>query len=375
MNILWVASPLTDTRGGAITVTRNIVQGLREDTHTYLGSCKYMGEMFEENGGKFVESFSGFEPVTVKNWLLMPFSFILGLFQVIKHRKLYQAANRVVVATCHTEVFFTLPWVLLWFKKPVIIMNHTGRCPQSLCKNPLRFIMKWVYDYSRTVFVSNAHLGMWKEHKLIGKNPLVVYNGVKVDDFVPRNNYEFGNTIFGYLGRLEEQKGLDTLFQSLEYLPLDRVVQVRLGGTGVGETRYKEWSTKISSQNQNITFVWLGQVQDTKDFFESIDCLLFPSKFESFGLALVEAWERGVPVLCSNITAFKEIKSFASQEEQELMFELGNSIDLNKKIKYFIANRDLLLSPAVTKSLHDLSVIHFSLEAQKSAISDILHRT
>lgn len=66
MNILWVASPLTDTRGGAHTVTKNIVQGLKEDTHTYLGSCKYMGEMFVEKGGGFVEYFPGFEPSNYK---------------------------------------------------------------------------------------------------------------------------------------------------------------------------------------------------------------------------------------------------------------------------------------------------------------------
>jgi glycosyltransferase involved in cell wall biosynthesis len=372
MNILWVASPLTDTRGGALTVTRNIVQGLKNDSHTYLGSCRYMGEMFEENSGSFVESFPGFEPVTVKNWLLMPLSFVLGLVQVIKHRRLYRKADRVIVATCHTEVFFTLPWVLLLFRKPVIIMNHTGRCPQSIYKNPLNFVLKWVYNHSQVVFVSHAHLEMWKGYGLIGTNPKVAYNGVKVTNFVPKNSFNNTEVVFGYLGRIEEQKGLETLFTSLESLSLHKQIKVRMGGVGTDESKYKNWSAKISSQNPHIAFEWLGQVQDTKAFFESIDCLIFPSKFESFGLVMVEAWERGVPVICSDIPAFREIKSFTGELEQRLVFDSENSISLTVKISYFLDQQNLFQSVGYQEELHGVAQDNFSLGIAMVKIKQIL---
>jgi glycosyltransferase involved in cell wall biosynthesis len=372
MNILWVASPLTDTRGGALTVTRNIVQGLKDDSHTYLGSCGYMGEMFEENGGQFVESFAGFEPVTIKNWLLMPVSFVLGLAQVVKHRKLYRKADRVILATCHTEAFFTLPWVLLWFKKPVIVMNHTGRCPQSLYKNPLNFIMKWIYNHSQVVFVSHAHLDMWKQYNFAGTDTKVVHNGVKVNDFAPVDHSDKTDITFGYLGRIEEQKGLETLFTSLESISLNKMIKIRVGGVGADEIKYKTWSSKISSQNPHITFEWLGQVQDTKDFFNSIDCLLFPSKFESFGLVMVEAWERGVPVICSDIPAFRELKLFANELEQGLVFASEKNDSLTTKITYFLDAQSFFQSQSHQKDLHETAQNHFSLDIAVAKIKNII---
>lgn len=302
----------------------------------------------------------------------MPISFILGLIQVINHRKLYQAADKVIVATCHTEVFFTIPWILVWFKKPVIIMNHTGRCPQSLYKNPLIFVMKWVYDRSQIVFVSNAHLDMWKKYDLVGKNPKVVYNGVKINNFEPINKPKTSKIVFGYLGRIEEQKGIDILFNALESLNPASKIEIKIGGAGVDIHKYKTWSDKIALKNSNISIIWLGQVQDTRAFFEPIDCLIFPSKFESFGLVMVEAWELGVPVICSDISAFIELKSFTSKAEQGLIFESENSDSLTDKLIYFVSNINLYQSLDYQKKLHNTVQDNFSLDRAITNIKSVL---
>lgn len=372
MNILWVASPLTDTRGGALTVTKNLINGLKSDKHIYLGSCRYMGCMFEENNSGYVSSFPGFEPVTIKNWLLMPVSFVLGFIQIVKHRKLYQNTDRIVVATAHTEVFFTIPWVLLWFKKPAIIMNHTGRCPQSLYKNPLKFVMEWVYNHSQVIFVSNAHKDMWEKHNLIGKSPNIVYNGVKINDFEPRLKQSKSSIIFGYLGRIEEQKGLDTLFEALEKVQISTSVEFFIGGVGYSEEKYKAWSSKIMAKNEQIAITWLGQVNDTRVFFDSIDCLIFPSKFESFGLVMVEAWERGVPVISSDIEAFKELKNFVDEEERTLMFETENGGDLADMLNLYIQTFDRQSDGERSIRLHSVAESNFSTDIQITKFKSLL---
>ena len=372
MDILWVSSPLTDTRGGALTVTKNIISGLQSDNHAYLGSCKYMGKVFEESGGIFVKSFAGFEPVTVLNWLLMPVSFIIGLLQVIKHRNLIQKADRIIVATAHSEVFFTLPWIIWWFKKPVTIMNHTGRCPRSIYKNPFSFVIRWVYDHSKVVFVSKAHKAMWQDHNLIGKKSSVVYNGIKANDFEAKIRANKDTIILGYLGRIEEQKGLDTFFEALENTVYVEPVFVHIGGSGKDEHKYKAWSEKIMKQNPNIIVEWLGQISDIKKFFESINCLIFPSKFESFGLVMIEAWERGIPVISSDIPAFKELKLFADKLEQGLVFTSENSRQLHTKIALFIKQKDTFRSSQNQINLHNIIKEQFLLESSIIQIKKIL---
>jgi glycosyltransferase involved in cell wall biosynthesis len=372
MNILWVSSPLTDTRGGALTVTKNLILGLDEYTHTYLGSCGYMGEMFLESRGSFVKSFAGFEPVTIRNWVLFPVSFLLGFFQVIRYRKLYKKASYVIVATAHCEVFFTIPWVILFFRKPVIVMNHTGRCPRSLYNNPFRWIMSWVYNSSQVVFVSKAHKKLWQEKNLVGKNAQVVYNGISVYKDISRSKGTPRKTVFGYLGRIETEKGLDVFFKALQQLGSKESIEVILGGTGKDEEKYKKWADQISQRSSNISFRWLGQVQDTKSFFESIHCLVFPSNFESFGIVMVEAWERGLPVLSSNIPAFLELKSYTNSIEKDLIFDLGNPTKLLEKMQLFLDNKNKYLGGKQAEYLHKVVAQNFSVGQQVTKIKQIM---
>ena len=369
MKIVWVASALTDTRGGALTVTRNLVQGLGENQQTYIGSCNYMGDMFEQNGGRYIKSFHGFEPVTIRNWLLIPVSFVLGLWQVIKHRKVYESADKVVVATAHTEVFFTIPWIIWWLKKPVIVMNHTGRCPKSLYKSPMKWLMSWVYDRSKVVFVSQSHLDMWLEHDLVGRQPEVIYNGTQVSDFTP-NIKNHNPLVFGYLGRIEEEKGLDTLFESLENMV--GPMKLKVGGEGKDDQKYKAWTAKIANKNPKIHIEWPGQVSDTKKFFDSIDCLIFPSKFESFGLVMVEAWERGVPVISSDILAFVELKSKSNELERNLVFAADSALGLSSKMLEFIQNNSTYTSQQQQNELHDIVTKEFSLDKQIQSFKSLL---
>ncbi len=374
MNILWVSSPLTDTRGGALTVTKNLINGLKSHNHTYLGSCKYMGEMFQANGCDFVQSKAGFEPVTIKNWMLIPISFLMGIWQIVTHLQLLKNADKIILATCHTEVFFTIPWLIVLFRKPIIIMNHTGRCPRSIYKNPLLWIMKWSYNHSKVVFVSNAHKYMWLKHDLVGKNPTVLYNGVDIKDFRPRNIVPSHTIVFGYLGRIEEEKGIDVLFDALELYDSEIKTVVNIGGEGKDEKKYKERTEKIILQKPNISINWLSHVEDKDNFFESIDCLIFPSKFESFGLVMVETWERGIPVISSNIPALLELKSIIADRDANLVFKSGEPKELARCMSCFTSDLEEYRQIDYQNMLHNAVAKNFSTEQQVDKFSEIIKK-
>jgi glycosyltransferase involved in cell wall biosynthesis len=106
--------------------------------------------------------------------------------------------------------------------------------------------------------------------------------------------------ILGYLGILSEPKGVMDLIRAfgMSAGPSDRL---RLAGHLDAGLRQLQLAIKADPRIE-----FLGVVE-RDSFFESIDCLVVPSRVpEAFGLVAQEAWFRGVPVLVSNQGALPE---------------------------------------------------------------------
>jgi glycosyltransferase involved in cell wall biosynthesis len=90
---------------------------------------------------------------------------------------------------------------------------------------------------------------------------------------------------FGFLGRLNKNKGIEDLIDSLNFVNIDFNCIVG----GIGSTDYRQYlNSKILEKNkQKIKF--LGYVENQENFFNSIDVFIFPSYSEGLGLVLLEA--------------------------------------------------------------------------------------
>jgi glycosyltransferase involved in cell wall biosynthesis len=89
---------------------------------------------------------------------------------------------------------------------------------------------------------------------------------------------------------------------------------------------------KETKTENNIFF--LGNVSDIPTFLSSIDIFVLPSRYEGFGISLVEAMAAGIPCIASNLDGPKEI----IKDKYGLLFELDNYQDLANKILYCISN-------------------------------------
>jgi glycosyltransferase involved in cell wall biosynthesis len=100
------------------------------------------------------------------------------------------------------------------------------------------------------------------------------------------------------MGNLSVAKGLDLVLETTRALARrGRSVELRLAGPfHTGEA--KRITLQAMQENpQGIDYI--GPVYDAakEDFFASIDCFLFPSRSESWGIVLNEAMAAGVPVV------------------------------------------------------------------------------
>lgn len=87
-------------------------------------------------------------------------------------------------------------------------------------------------------------------------------------------------------------------------------------------------------------FKGLGYVNEelVENYYQTCSCVVIPSKYEGFGLALAEAIVRGLPVICSDLEVFQEqVKLYQCSDRVEF-FPQGSVDALADCLEKFILN-------------------------------------
>ena len=104
------------------------------------------------------------------------------------------------------------------------------------------------------------------------------------------------------VGRLEPQKGHDTVLQALA--SVSAPWRLSIAGTGSLERTLKERVERLGLMSR-VHF--LGARHDVPALLADADLLLFPSKWEGMGLVPLEAIASGVPVIASDLPAMRDL--------------------------------------------------------------------
>lgn len=113
------------------------------------------------------------------------------------------------------------------------------------------------------------------------------------------------HTIFGFIGRLSEQKGLIPFIKEfVKHKEHFNDCQFLLVGTGEQE---KEIKNLIKQLNLESYFVLTGFQEQTEVFYQLIDIFFLPSLYEGLPMAILEAMAAKVPVISMNVGSIKEV--------------------------------------------------------------------
>ena len=133
----------------------------------------------------------------------------------------------------------------------------------------------------------------------------------------------------GTVARLVPQKDFPTLLEAFQSLlikfPDSRLLIV---GTGILDTELKEISEQLEI---SAKVTWYGKTDDVKSLIQQMDLFVLPSKYEGFGLVLLEAIQAGTPVLAAKNSAIPEVLG----TDSEGLFKTGNSDELFQKLVKF----------------------------------------
>ena len=112
------------------------------------------------------------------------------------------------------------------------------------------------------------------------------------------------------LGNARPHKNLEVLLHAVALLPPDERPVLVLPGEGLGVT----FSGLVEALDVSADVMMPGWVSDDglEMLFATSSAYLSPSLFEGFGLPVLEAMQRGVPVACSDIPVLSEVAGDAA---------------------------------------------------------------
>ena len=165
------------------------------------------------------------------------------------------------------------------------------------------------------------------------------------------------NYKIGTIARLVPQKDYPTLLNSFSAV-LKNIPNVDLYIVGDGHLQ-KDLNGLANKLGIDKSVHWLGKTEFVNEFLFSIDLFVLSSKYEGFGLVLLEAMISKKPILAANNSAIPEVLG----KSYEGLFPTGDVNALASKINSVITDSNY--TNLLVKSLSDQIKIFDPIEMSK----------
>ena len=142
----------------------------------------------------------------------------------------------------------------------------------------------------------------------------------------------------GSIGRLVDQKDYPTLLMAFKELLINHPAS-ELYIVGIGN-RKKELEILVRSLEIYEKVFFLGRTSYITEFLSLIDLFVLPSRYEGFGLVLLEAMSAKKPILASNNSSIPEVLG----SDFPGLFKTGSVADLLGKIELTITNNNFVIA-------------------------------
>lgn len=140
------------------------------------------------------------------------------------------------------------------------------------------------------------------------------------------------------IGRLTSQKNFSFLLDFASLLQ-KRNIDFRIQIVGDGPDREK-LTRQVSKVNLSSHVEFLGRLKDVNTFLKSQDLFLFTSRYEGFGLVLLEAMDVGLPIIAPRISAIPEVVG----ESHPGLYKSEDLESIYRVLKEFITSEFAILN-------------------------------
>jgi glycosyltransferase involved in cell wall biosynthesis/GT2 family glycosyltransferase len=219
-----------------------------------------------------------------------------------------------------------------WVRQVIALEQATARTARYLHPISQAILDKVRGDYGST--------DAWAEVQPLGVRD-------RHDQYPPQRDEDDGKVRVLFVGRLERRKGVDVLLQAAVRL-LERFPQAEfvLAGkdtpnTETGSTYRAQFQEKYGQDPRiasRVTFAGAVSEDQLYQHYADADIVCMPSRYESFGLVLVEGMVFGKPVVGCAVGGMCEI---VETEGNGLLAQPGSAASLEECLARLLGNADL----------------------------------
>lgn len=199
-------------------------------------------------------------------------------------------------------------------------------------------------------------------HNGIDPSPFAGPSGSVLPELTPRSGPE---TIIGFVGQLDERKGVQILLPAFAQLHQQiPTVRLLLVGRGSLEGWIRDF---IRSQDLTEAVSLTGFRDDIVAVMTAIDVLVLPSFWEGFGIVLIEAMAAAKPVISTRVSSMPEI---VMQGQTGLLVAPGNVAELANALFELVKNPALAARMGAAGRQRVLD--YFNLDRMISELEQVL---
>lgn len=242
---------------------------------------------------------------------------------------------------------------LLFKRKIKIIYNAHGWFFNAEMSNKKKKIIALIerilaINTDMIVNISKNEYDSAIRYKIANKEKMcIIENGIDFNKFEHSQKYrkptrekyniKDSEVLVGVVGRIEEQKSPITTIKAAEQtIKQMKNVKFMFIGSGSLEETVKEYAIEKNIQDNIIFTGWVNRVEE---YIPALDIAILPSKWEGFGLAIIEYMACKKPIIASKTGG---IENIINDNENGFLITPGDYKKLSEYIIKYINNKELV---------------------------------
>jgi glycosyltransferase involved in cell wall biosynthesis len=238
--------------------------------------------------------------------------------------------------------------------------------------NPVVRLIWWLYHLSfipqrmvlngadSVVTVSETTKKQMMKHRLTNRPIDVVYNAADRPKSVPQLDNSNSRHLV-YMGSFIGYKNVEALIRAMVHLPLHTLVCL----SRISDQRKIELTALANQIGANVQFENGVSEHEYHQWLLRAQALVTASSDEGFGIPVIEAMERGIPAVVSNLEIFHEVGGDAAR-----FFDPADPKTFARQIEALGESRTWLEVSAASK----IQASKFSWEASAQKLFELLNR-
>lgn len=247
------------------------------------------------------------------------------VFPLIHPKKTVMTVHDVAALRFPKSYNFFERWYSLWSAKYAVKHLWKIIVPSIFTKNELKDL---IHTDQKNIEVVNHGF----DHKFVERK-----TETEIEETLKK--YKIQKPFFLFIGRLEEKKNTVGTLRAFEQFKNqvhhDEYQLVLIGKPGYGSEKVEE-AIHTSKFAKDIIHPGYVEQRDIAAIFQAAEVFVFPTRYEGFGIPVLEAFAAGVPLITSKNTSTEEIAGDAA-----LLVEPQGIEDIADAMQTLCTNTDL----------------------------------